>query len=142
MIYELRIYTTKPGYIGEFVKLNSEVAWQLRGNNHGTLVGCWMRPARRWTGRAGSACRKTVARKPPSRSTAGWSTPSLPAIRNSLLPPCGRTWRRCRGWWSGTWRICRRRSLPKAELIFQRVLHALFFGIWRASNAVLECHLR
>ena len=41
MIYELRIYTTKPGMIGDFVKLNSEVAWKLRGNKHGTLVGCW-----------------------------------------------------------------------------------------------------
>jgi hypothetical protein len=41
MIYELRIYTTKPGMIGELVKLNSEVAWKLRGNKHGTLVGCW-----------------------------------------------------------------------------------------------------
>ena len=41
MIYELRIYTTKPGMIGEFVKLNTEVAWKLRGNKHGTLVGCW-----------------------------------------------------------------------------------------------------
>jgi NIPSNAP protein len=41
MIYELRIYTTKPGMIGDFVKLNSEVAWKLRGNNHGTLIGCW-----------------------------------------------------------------------------------------------------
>jgi hypothetical protein len=41
MIYELRIYTTKPGMIGDFVKLNTEVAWKLRGNNHGTLVGCW-----------------------------------------------------------------------------------------------------
>ena len=41
MIYELRIYTTRPGMIGELVKLNTEVAWKLRGNNHGTLVGCW-----------------------------------------------------------------------------------------------------
>src|SRR3954453_24103196 len=26
---------------GEFIKLNSEVAWPIRGNKHGTLVGCW-----------------------------------------------------------------------------------------------------
>ena len=41
MIYELRIYTLKPGRCGEFIKLNCEVAWKLRGNKHGTLVGCW-----------------------------------------------------------------------------------------------------
>ena len=41
MIYELRIYALKPGMQGEFVKLNSDVAWKLRGNNHGKLVGCW-----------------------------------------------------------------------------------------------------
>jgi len=41
VIYELRIYTLKPGMQGEFIKLNSEVAYPIRGNNHGTLVGCW-----------------------------------------------------------------------------------------------------
>lgn len=41
MIYELRIYTLKPGTLPAFVKLNCEVAWKIRGNNHGTLVGCW-----------------------------------------------------------------------------------------------------
>jgi len=41
VIYELRIYTLKPGMQGEFIKLNSEVAWPIRGNKHGTLVGCW-----------------------------------------------------------------------------------------------------
>lgn len=41
MIYELRIYTVKPGTLPAFIKLNSEVAWPLRQNNHGTLVGCW-----------------------------------------------------------------------------------------------------
>lgn len=41
MIYELRIYTIKPGLLADFVTLNSEVAWPIRGNDYGTLVGCW-----------------------------------------------------------------------------------------------------
>jgi hypothetical protein len=41
MIYELRIYTVKPGALPAFVKLNNEAAWPIRQNNHGTLVGCW-----------------------------------------------------------------------------------------------------
>ena len=41
MIYELRIYTVKPGTLPAFVKLNSEVAYKIRGDNHGELVGCW-----------------------------------------------------------------------------------------------------
>ena len=39
MIYELRIYTTKPGFIGEFVKLNTEVAWKLLEHVGGLLHG-------------------------------------------------------------------------------------------------------
>jgi hypothetical protein len=41
MIHELRIYTVKPGTLPAFIKLNSEVAYKLRGDNHGKLVGCW-----------------------------------------------------------------------------------------------------
>ena len=41
MIYELRIYTVKPGTLPAFIKLNSEVAYKIRGDNHGKLVGCW-----------------------------------------------------------------------------------------------------
>jgi NIPSNAP len=41
MIYELRIYTMKPGKLPDFVTLNSEVAWPIRRNDYGTLVGCW-----------------------------------------------------------------------------------------------------
>jgi hypothetical protein len=41
VIYELRIYTVKPGTLPAFIGLNSEVAWPIRQNNHGTLVGCW-----------------------------------------------------------------------------------------------------
>lgn len=41
MIYELRIYTVRPGTLPAFVKLNSEVAYRIRADNHGKLVGCW-----------------------------------------------------------------------------------------------------
>lgn len=41
MIHELRVYTVKPGTLPAFIKLNSEVAYKLRGDNHGKLVGCW-----------------------------------------------------------------------------------------------------
>ncbi|MGE3911682.1 MAG: NIPSNAP family protein, partial [Chloroflexota bacterium] len=33
--------TLKPGTQPAFIKLNSEVAYKLRGDNHGKLVGCW-----------------------------------------------------------------------------------------------------
>lgn len=41
MIFELRVYTIKPGLLADFVRLNSEVAWPIRRNDYGTLVGCW-----------------------------------------------------------------------------------------------------
>ena len=41
MIYELRIYTLRPGTQAEYVRLQAEVGRPIRGDRFGTLVGAW-----------------------------------------------------------------------------------------------------
>jgi NIPSNAP len=42
MIHELRIYTVKPGTIGEVAKNAGEVGRAIRGDDYGKLEGYWM----------------------------------------------------------------------------------------------------
>lgn len=42
MIHELRIYTTKPGMVGEVAKNSGTVARAIRGDNYGKLEGYWI----------------------------------------------------------------------------------------------------
>lgn len=41
MLYELRVYTTKPGIMAEYLKIVGEVGMPIRKNDYGTLVGAW-----------------------------------------------------------------------------------------------------
>lgn len=40
-LYELRIYTTKPGVMPEYMRIVGEVGMPIRKNDFGTLVGAW-----------------------------------------------------------------------------------------------------
>lgn len=42
MIHELRIYTVKPGTVGEMAKHSGEVGRAIRGDQYGKLEGYWM----------------------------------------------------------------------------------------------------
>ena len=39
MIFELRQYTFHPGKLPEYLKLNAEVGWKIRGNDYGKFEG-------------------------------------------------------------------------------------------------------
>ena len=41
MIYELRIYTLKPGIQAKYLGIVGEVGMKIRGNDYGKLVGAW-----------------------------------------------------------------------------------------------------
>src|SRR5436305_8808450 len=41
MIYELRIYTVRPGIIARYMGIVKDVGMRIRGNNFGRLVGAW-----------------------------------------------------------------------------------------------------
>jgi hypothetical protein len=41
VLYELRIYTTKPGVMAEYMRIVAEVGMPIRKNDFGTLVGAW-----------------------------------------------------------------------------------------------------
>lgn len=41
MLYELRIYTVKPGVMPEYLRIVGEVGMPIRKNDYGTLVGAW-----------------------------------------------------------------------------------------------------
>lgn len=41
VIYELRIYTLYPGKQTEYLRYQKEVSRPIRGDQYGTLVGCW-----------------------------------------------------------------------------------------------------
>ena len=41
MIYELRIYTIKPGIMPEYLKIVEGIGMPIRMNDYGTLVGAW-----------------------------------------------------------------------------------------------------
>jgi hypothetical protein len=41
VIYELRIYTTKPGVMPKYLQIVGDVGMKIRGNEYGKLVGAW-----------------------------------------------------------------------------------------------------
>ena len=41
MIYELRIYTIKPGIMAKYQGIVGEIGMKIRGNDYGRLVGAW-----------------------------------------------------------------------------------------------------
>ena len=41
MIYELRIYTVKPGVMPKYLGIVGEIGMKIRGNDYGKLVGSW-----------------------------------------------------------------------------------------------------
>jgi len=41
MIYELRIYTIKPGIMAKYLDIVDNVGMKIRGNDYGKLVGTW-----------------------------------------------------------------------------------------------------
>jgi len=41
VIYELRIYTVRPGIIGTYMGIVKDVGMRIRGNEYGRLVGAW-----------------------------------------------------------------------------------------------------
>ncbi len=41
MIYELRIYTTRPGIQAKYLDIVGNIGMRIRGNNFGKLVGAW-----------------------------------------------------------------------------------------------------
>src|SRR3954466_16191215 len=41
MIYELRIYTIRPGIMAKYLDIVGNVGMKIRGNDYGKLVGTW-----------------------------------------------------------------------------------------------------
>ena len=41
MIYELRIYTIRPGIMAKYLDIVGNIGMRIRGNNFGRLVGSW-----------------------------------------------------------------------------------------------------
>src|SRR3954469_23911573 len=41
VIYELRIYTTRPGIQAKYLDIVGNIGMRIRGDNYGRLVGAW-----------------------------------------------------------------------------------------------------